>query len=50
MRREIYSRSLKLRGEEEKGTLIEASNYALSLIVLDRYEEAKLLMAHAASF
>ena len=44
LRREIYSESLKLNGEEHESTLSVASNYALSLKGLQHFEEAKSLM------
>ena len=42
-RRHVYSRHLKLKGKENIDTLREADNYALSLIDLERFEEARLL-------
>ena len=44
MRRGVYSGCLKLNGEEHLNTLQAASNYASSLIHLERFEEAKSLM------
>ena len=44
MRENIYSRTLNLFGEEHKGTLREANNYANCLLNLHRFEEAKALM------
>ena len=44
MRRETYSRTLKLLGEESRGTLEEANNYAAFLLRLGRFEEAKALL------
>jgi hypothetical protein len=41
MLRDVYSGRLKLNGEEHPQTLIAASNYAASLIHLQRIEEAK---------
>ena len=35
---------MKLDGEEHKGTLTAASNYATSLIFVKRFEEAKSLL------
>ena len=43
LRRDLYSRTLILCGEEAVDTLMEANNYAASLILLDRFEEAKSL-------
>ena len=42
--RDVYSGRLKLHGEEHKGTLTAASNYATSLIFVKRFEEAKSLL------
>ena len=44
MRRDVYSGVLKLNGEEDAETLLEANNYAASLRGLDRFEEAKALL------
>ena len=44
MRREVYSGHLKLHGEEHFDTLRVAENYALSLLGLKRFEEAKSLL------
>jgi len=44
LRREVHSERLKLNGEEHKITLSEARNYALSLLELLRFEEAKALL------
>ena len=44
MREEIYSRTLDIWGEEHRETLLEANNYALSLVDLQRFEEAKSLL------
>jgi hypothetical protein len=43
-RHEIYSQFLRLRGEENLTTLQAADNYADTLVVLKRFEEAKSLM------
>ena len=43
MRRDVYSGRLKLSGEEHFNTLVAASNYAESLVVRERYAEAKAL-------
>ena len=44
MRHEVYSGHLNRNGEEHYDTLREAYNYALSLIDLQRFEEARSLM------
>jgi len=44
MRRDVYSRRLKLTGREHTNTLIAASNYATSLHSLLRFKEAKALL------
>ena len=44
MKRDVYSASLKLLGEECEGTLIAANNYADSLSNMQRFEEAKSLL------
>ena len=44
LRRDVYSRRLKLLGEENEGTLRAANNYAFSLMELERFEEAKSLL------
>ena len=44
LRRDIYSRWLRLKGEGDVGTLKEAINYAVSLFSLQRYAEAKALL------
>ena len=44
LRQEIYSRHLKLDGEESRETLVIAFNYAVSLVTLRRFERAKLLL------
>ena len=44
MRRDVYSGNRKLYGEEHNDTLISANNYALSLIDLQRPQEAKSLV------
>ena len=41
MRRTVYCGSLKLFGEDHSNTLTKAHNYALCLIHLKRFEEAK---------
>ena len=44
MRRDVYSGTLRLEGEESSNTLLEANNYAGILIDLKRFKEAKLLL------
>ena len=44
MHTEVYSGSVQLYGEEHRETIREASNYATSLIRLQRFGEAKSLM------
>ena len=44
VRRDVYSGSLRLNGEEHRATLRDAFNYANSLVRLRRYEEARSLL------
>ena len=44
MQRDVYSGRLKLNGEENRRTLVSASNYASTLSELRRFEEAKSLL------
>jgi tetratricopeptide (TPR) repeat protein len=44
IRQEVYSRSVKLYGEEHRETLSEAYNCATALVTLERFEEAKALL------
>ena len=44
MRRDVYSGSLKLHGEESEETLTTANNYANCLFGLKRFEETKSLL------
>ena len=44
MRQEVYSGCLRLEGEDDEGTLCAAYNYAVSLVTLERLEEAKALI------
>ena len=44
MRRDIYSGRLKLNGKEHIETFRATSNYALSLLQLQRYQELKPLL------
>ena len=44
LRQDVYSSTLKLLGKEHGDTLLEANNYANSLIELDRFKEAKALL------
>ena len=43
LRRDVYSGFLKLFGEENIHTILNANNYVLSLVNLQRFEEAKAL-------
>ena len=47
MRRDVYSGTLRLHGEEHEKTVQAAFNYANTLFVLKRYKEAKALMCKA---
>jgi tetratricopeptide (TPR) repeat protein len=44
LRQEVYSGRLKLNGEEDQSTITAANNYADSLRLLKRFEEAKALL------
>ncbi len=44
MVRDVYSGNLRLKGEENGTTLLAANNYAFTLIVVRRFEEAKSLL------
>jgi len=44
IKRDVYSKRLKLNGEEHEKTLIAANNYASSLSSPGRFEEAKTLL------
>jgi len=44
MRRDVYSGTLKLHGEEDERTLRAACNYTLSLLQRQRYTEARSLL------
>ena len=44
LKRDVYSATLKLHGEEREDTLREADNYASSLNSMNRFEEAKALL------
>jgi len=44
LRRDVYYGTLQLFGEEHEETLTEASNYAVSLITVQRFEEAKSVL------
>ena len=44
LRRDVYSGRLKLNGEEDGETIREASNYASTLMELERFAEMKPLM------
>ena len=43
VRHDVYSARLKLDGEEQIETILAANNYAVSLVSLERFEEAKAL-------
>ena len=47
LRRQVYSGRLKLNGEENEATIRAVYNYAYSLIILERFEEAKALLLKA---
>ena len=44
MRQEVYSGCLRLEGGDDEETLCAAYNYAVSLVTLERLEEAKALI------
>ena len=44
LRRDVFSRTIKLYGEGDRDTHIEANNYASALSDLSRYVEAKKLL------
>ena len=44
MKRDVYFGHLKLYGAQNRHTFIPANNYATSLISLERFEEAKVLL------
>ena len=44
LQQDVYSGCLRRNGEEHYDTLIAANNYAVSLIDLQRFEEAKSLL------
>jgi tetratricopeptide (TPR) repeat protein len=44
MRQDVYSGRLELNGKEHEETLRAANNYALTLVTLERFEEAKALL------
>ena len=44
MDRDIYCGHVRLNGEEHRGTLVAASNYASTLVHLKRFEEVKALL------
>ena len=49
LRKHAYYGFLKLYGEEHRSTLLEADNYALSLVALRRFQEAKQLIRKSLS-
>ena len=44
LRRDVYSASLKLLGEDDEDTLMEANNYAVCLVSLRHFEKARSLL------
>ena len=44
LERDIYFGRVKLNGEEHEQTLLAANNYAWDLVVLQRFEETKVLL------
>ena len=44
VRQDVYSARLELNGEEDEDTLLAANNCAGSLVNLERFEEAKVLL------
>ena len=44
MERDVYSGRLKLSGEDHEETLLAANNYAVSLLKVKRFEEARSLL------
>ena len=44
LRRDVYSASLKLLGEDDKDTIMEANNYAVCLVSLRHFEKARSLL------
>ncbi len=44
VRKDTYSVTLKLEGEESRSTFLEANNYAVVLRCLERFEEARSLL------
>ena len=44
MRQDVYSGILKIKGEEDRDSLLGAHNLASSFISLERFEEAKSLL------
>ena len=44
LRRDVYLGTLKLLGNDHRDTLLEANNYAISLLDLEHYAEAKALL------
>ena len=48
MRQDVYSRTRRLLGEEHSDTLMAANNYAMTLLELQRFEEAKRVLRKVA--
>ena len=44
LKRDVYSETLKLLGEENRETIVAANNYAATLLDVHRYAEAKSLL------
>ena len=44
LRKDVYSRTLKLYGEEHKDSIVDAFNYARDLLELRRFKEVKPLL------
>ena len=44
MKRDVYSGRVKLSGREHRSTLLDAFNYVLSLVALNKFKEAKSLL------
>ena len=44
MERDVYSATLRLYGEEHENTLLDTNNYAVSLLKVKRFKEARSLL------
>ena len=49
LKRDVYSETLKLLGEENRETIVAANNYAATLLDVHRYAEAKSLLLETIS-